>query len=155
MQKKSYRYLRPPSFYQPRQQHQVIIVNPDDVIGPDDVFQRITKNLINLLVLFPKIRLIFGKRRKVMKQRPNGRITESEIELLHLFFAKKNRVRLKRTQRLSDELPSKRNLDGASRPADPKMLHAQSRRSSARLHERRQACDEAAGALMKRDLSIV
>src|SRR5918999_70683 len=148
VQEKPDRYLWPPSFEQPRQQHQVIIVNPQDVIGPYDVFQRITKDSINLLVLLPKVRLIFGKSRKIMKQRPDRRVAKSKIELLHLFFAEKHRVRLKRTERLSDQLPLERNLDGASRPANPKMLHTQRRRSPAGLHERRQTCDQAAGALV-------
>ena len=135
MQEKAYGSLGPPSFDQPRQQHQVIIMNPQDVVGSDDVFQRIAEDLIDLFVLLPVFGVILGESRKVMKQRPNGRVAKPEIELLHLLFAEKHRVRLKATERLSDQLPLERDLYRASRPADPKMFHAQSRRSSARLHE--------------------
>ena len=155
MQEKAHGSLRPPRFDQPRQQHQVIIVNPQDVIGSDDVYQRITEDLIDLFVLLPVVGLIFGKSRKVVKQRPNRRIAKPEIELLHLFFAEKHRVRLEGTERLSDQLALERDLDGASRPADPKVFHAQSRSSSARLHEGRQARDQAAGALVEGYLSVL
>ena len=90
-----------------------------------------------------------------MKQRPNRRIAKPEIELLHLFFAEKHRIRLEGTKRLSDQLALERNLDGASGPADPKVFHAQSRSSSARLHEGRQARDQATGALVKGYLSVL
>src|SRR5687767_2552166 len=135
MQEKAYRSLRPPRFDQPRQQHQVIIMNPQDVVGSNDVYQRIAEDLINLFVLRPVIGLIFGESWKVVKQRPNGRVAKSEIKLLHLFFTEKHRIRLKGTERFSDQLPLQRDLDRASRPADPKMFHTQSRRSSAGLHE--------------------
>lgn len=135
MQEKAYGSLRPPRFDQPRQQHQVIIMNPQDVIGSDDVYQRVAEDLIDLFVLRPVIGLIFRESRKVVKQRPNGRVAKSEIELLHLFFAEKHRVGLKGTQRLADQLSLERDPDRASRPADPKMFHTQSRRSSAGLHE--------------------
>src|ERR687897_698092 len=102
MQEKAYGSLRSPGFDQPRQQHQVIIMNPQDVIGSDDVFQRIAEDLVDLFVLLPVVELIFGESRKVVNQ-----------------------------------LPLERDFDRAPRPTDPKMFHTKSRRSSARLHERR------------------
>src|SRR5918993_4921272 len=116
MQEKAYGSLRSPGFDQPRQQHQVIIMNPQDVIGSDDVFQRIAEDLVDLFVLLPVVELIFGESRKVVKQRPNGRVAKSEIELLHLFFAEKHRVRLKGTERFPDQLPLERDFDRAPRP---------------------------------------
>ena len=135
MQEKADGSLGPPGFDHPWQQHQMIIMNPQDVVGSDNVFQRIAEDLIDLLVLLPVLGVIFGESRKVVKQRPDRGIAKPEIELLHLFFAEKHRVGLEGTLRLSDQLPLESDLYCASRPADPKMFHAQSRRSPAGLHE--------------------
>src|SRR4051812_19872621 len=127
----------------------MIIMNPNDICGPQNVLESIAKYLVDLLVLLPKRLLINGKSWKVMEQRPDRGVAKTEIELFHLIFGKKHRIRAKGSERLTYQLSSQRHLDTTARPADPKMIAAQGWRALTRLHERRQSGNQATSAFMK------
>src|SRR6185436_17986654 len=92
------------SFEQTRQKHEVIIVYPNDIVGSQNRLESVGKKIVDLFVLLPKSRLVNGVRGEVVKERPNRRVTKTQIELVHLFGAEKYRVGAARKGFLDDLL---------------------------------------------------
>src|SRR5919109_2627951 len=109
-------------------------MNPYNIIGLEDIQQGVAKNLINVSILFPKCRIIDGERREIVKQWPNGRVAKSEVELVHLFFGKKDGVGSVGRQGLLFQASSQRRLNARARPTNPKMIARKRSRPPAKLH---------------------
>ena len=73
------------------QQHQVVIVDPQDVIGPQRGDDGVGEGAIYLLVLLPITFFVPREGGKIMEQRPDGLVAEAKIEAVHAFFRQKNR----------------------------------------------------------------
>src|SRR4026207_502552 len=111
--------MRPVGLQKARQQHEMIIMHPDHIVGAENRLNRVREQLIDLLVLVPERLLINCVGWKIVKQRPDRRVTKSQIKLFHLLFGKKYRVGLKSAQRFPYDLRLERALDVATRPPDP------------------------------------
>src|SRR5712692_5753748 len=65
------------------EKHEMVIVDPDSVVGPKHVHQRVSEDLVYPNVLGPVGLLKLGICGKVMEQRPDRAVTESVIESIH------------------------------------------------------------------------
>src|SRR5688572_23425577 len=76
-----------------RQEHQVIIVNPDHITRFIYRHYLIAKDLIRFDVMIEVLILVTCVRRKVMKQRPDGVVAESIIMFVARSCWQKDRVK--------------------------------------------------------------
>lgn len=69
-----------------RQQHQVVVVNPQDIVRPGHFQQRRGEDIVDSLVLQPEVFVVSGVGGKVMEKRPDGLIAKALVEILEIFF---------------------------------------------------------------------
>src|SRR5512138_1278518 len=104
------------SFEQTRQKHEVVIVYPNDIVRSQDRLESVGKKIVDLFVLLPKSRLLNGVRGQLLKERPNRRVTKTQVEPVHLFGAEKYRVGAAARKGFLDDLLLQRTVDAAPRP---------------------------------------
>src|SRR6267142_885387 len=61
-------------------QHEVVIVNPNEIIRPGHLHDHVCKFLVRLAIAFPVSRFELAPRRKTMKQRPDDLVGKSAVE---------------------------------------------------------------------------
>ena len=66
-----------------RQQHKMIVMDPNHVPRLHQFGDDPAKLSIDSLVYFPHFFFVYRQGRKIMKQRPHRLITEPQIELVH------------------------------------------------------------------------
>jgi hypothetical protein len=101
----------------------VIIVYPDYIVRSQDRLESVGKKIVDLFILLPESRLINGVGGEVVKERPNRRVTKTQIELVHLFGTEKDRVAAAPRKGFLNDLLLERTVDTATGPANPKMLN--------------------------------
>jgi len=70
----------------------LIIVNPDAAIRLSDLYNGVTKGLVNLLIGLPVFVFIYCVQGKIVKKRPEGFITKAMIKISDVLCRKKNRM---------------------------------------------------------------
>src|SRR6266850_7579926 len=105
----------------------MIVMDPDDVIRAENIPESVGEQPVNLFVLIPERPLVDRVRRKIMKQRPDRRVTKTQVELFHLVFSQEDRIGLEFSQRFARNLIAQGVIDTAARPADPETLARQRR----------------------------
>ena len=73
----------------------MIIVHPNDIIGPGNLHYSITELLVHLLVIDPIILIVLDIGSKVVKKGPERFIRKTVIELVHAPLRKKNGIGMK------------------------------------------------------------
>ncbi len=111
-----------PLFQQSWKQHQVVVVYPDKIVRLNHFQHTLAEHLIDVLVLLPHLFLIDSVRRKVVKERPDGFVAETEIELIHLFLREEDRMRRVLVEDLCPELFFESNVDCCAGPTNPEIL---------------------------------
>ena len=92
VQEKSDGHFRKFFAHQLRQQHQMIIVNPQHVVRAQRVHHRLAENAVDVPVFLPVLLLVMRQHRKIMEQRPDGLVAETEVKPVHAFFRQKKRA---------------------------------------------------------------
>ena len=86
MQKEPHGYVRrflPQEF---RQQHQVVVMDPDKVTRHHHLHHCVTEQPVHPEVLLPVLFLKLCVRREIVKQRPDRFVAESEVEGIHFLL---------------------------------------------------------------------
>jgi archaeosine-15-forming tRNA-guanine transglycosylase len=107
-----------------RQEHQVVVVNPDDVVGPGHLHHGIAEPLVHPLIDLPRLRVVVCREVEVVEERPEGVVAEPVVVVLDIVRGEKDRVALLFSEQIDDPvfllflLP----LDVHAGPADPETL---------------------------------
>ena len=67
-------------------------MHPDDIIWTENLVQGVAKALIDVFILLPIFSVVNRELSEIVKKRPERRVTEAEIEPLHLLFGEKYRI---------------------------------------------------------------
>ncbi len=76
------------------QEHQVIVVNPDDVAGLDHFHHGVAELLVHPLINVPCLRVVVHEVVEVVEERPEGVVAESVVVVLDVVRREKDRVAL-------------------------------------------------------------
>ena len=76
---------------QPRQQHQLVVVDPDCRIRLGDALEDIEETPIDRLVRGPRLVAVFHVGREVVKERPDGVVAEAAVVEVELLLAQIDR----------------------------------------------------------------
>src|SRR5258705_5120380 len=133
----------------------MIVMDPDDVIRAENIPESVGEQPVNLFVLIPERPLVDRVRRKIMKQRPDRRVTKTQVELFHLVFGQEDGIRPEFGQRLARDLIAQGVIDAAARPPDPEMLARQRRVVLTTFLKRSETRHQTAGARMKNNAAVL
>ena len=92
MEEKANGCLWQPVAYQFGQEHKMIILHPENIILSGHTNDGIGKNLVDSLICLPQDGVILHVLWEVVKERPDGLVTESEIEIVNVFSREKHRI---------------------------------------------------------------
>jgi hypothetical protein len=106
----------------PRQEHQMIIMDPDDVPWPCDFNKRFTEGMVDLLILLPVIGSENCQLGKVVEEWPDGFVAESLIEVFYIFLGEKDGVAMMVIERQLFDIFLELIGDRASGPTHPDIL---------------------------------
>ena len=106
------------------QEHQMVVVNPDDVIGPGHLHHGIAELLVYPLVDVPCLLVVVCVVIEVVEERPERVIAEPVIVVFDVVRGEEDRVALFPLERLDDPvfLLFLLSLNVHTRPADPEAL---------------------------------
>src|ERR1051326_984765 len=101
------------------QEHQVVIMNPEDVAGLHQFRQRIAKCLVDFPVLLPVLIVVSGVAGEIMEEGPDRLVAEALVEIFHILLREEDGIGVEfpgnaRAYRLTQLV-----ADGGSRPSDP------------------------------------
>ena len=102
--------------------HEVVIVDPDEIVGRRDPQDRVGEPLVHGLVRRPVRRVEVGQRNQVVEQRPDDLVREAGVEAVPLRRRERHREKLvaEAMLRVLEQRAGVRELLlGGSRPADP------------------------------------
>ena len=107
-----------------RKEHQVIVVDPDDVVRSGHFHHGITELLVHPLVDVPRLLVVVCEEAEVVKDRPEGVVAEPIIIVFDVIGGEEDRVALLFSERLDDLLPLfiLLLLNVHTRPANPDAL---------------------------------
>ena len=92
MKKKAHRDLRDLVSQHAGEKHEVIVLDPDDILRLQDLEQRVAEFLIYLLIRLPEFLFVGCVGREIVEEGPNGLVAESPIELLHVRMGQEDRI---------------------------------------------------------------
>jgi hypothetical protein len=125
MEKEPYASIRQAFTEEPGKEHQMIIIDPNDIIRLGHLRNGIAKVPVNAFIAFVVrlvVRDILGE---IMKQGPDGLIAESVIVVVYFGLREKDRLALEfRAQALGEDLLiiPVFFIDGDPRPPDPEAV---------------------------------
>ena len=94
MEEEPYRQIPPPLPEEPGEEHEVVIMDPNDIPVLNRIQDSLTEHFVHMPVLPPLFFIERGVSREIVEQRPDGPVAEPVIELLHLLAGEKNRERV-------------------------------------------------------------
>jgi hypothetical protein len=107
-----------------REEHQVVVVDPDGVVGPGHLHHGVAELLVHPLVDLPRLRIVVCMEVEVVEERPEGVVAEPVVVVLDVIRGEEDRVAL-----LFCEHPDNPIFlfflilpDVYARPADPEAL---------------------------------
>jgi len=115
----------------------MIIVHPHNIVGAKNLIQSVTETMVDFFVLLPKFRVVNRERGEIVKQRPERRVAEPEIEPFHLLFGKKHRMGRELLADALDQRIFQRLIDAGPRPAHPQVIAGEMRRLPSPMQVRR------------------
>src|SRR5574344_2410340 len=104
------------------QQHQLIILHPDQIPRPDYLLCRLKKQLINLLVYNPVSLIVLHEREKIVEQRPQNTVRITLVVLINLISRQIYRMKVLRLQYLAQLVFYPRLFYVHPCPANPMLL---------------------------------
>jgi hypothetical protein len=125
MQKEAYGGIRHAFTQELGKEHQMIIIDPNDIILLGNRLDGVAKVPVNALIAFIVRLVVRDILREVMKQGPDGLIAETVIVVVYFGLREKDRLALEfRAQTLGEELLIIPILfiDGNPRPPDPEAV---------------------------------
>jgi hypothetical protein len=132
-----------------RKQHQMIVMNPDEVIRPDNLKETFAENFIYLFVPLPVIFIIGGKGWKIMKEGPDSFIAEAVVEEVHLFIGKKDRNIFEFRFKMSRQVFAVIFFHRHAGPSDPVVLNFLLGRGSIQVEIGTDSRNQTSGALLE------
>jgi hypothetical protein len=125
MQKEAYGGIRHAFTEEPGKEHQMIIIDPNDIIRLGNRLNGVAKVPVNALIAFIVRLVVRDILREVMKQGPDGLIAETVIVVVYFGLRKENGLALEfRAQAFGEDLLIIPILliDGNPRPPDPEAV---------------------------------
>ena len=137
------------------EQHEVVVVNPDHVVGLHERRHGLTENAVDAPVMGVETLLAGDVGGEVVKQGPDSLVTEPVIELVHGAVREEHGMRVQAGELLGHQgLPGGIG-DGHSRPADPLGLGLCKRRAPERIQVGADAGNQSPGALAEQQLPLL
>ena len=104
VQKEPHRSIRQPFAEHPWQEHQVVVVNPDQIIRPVVLDHRLAEAPVRFDIGFPVPRVEFQLRRKIVKHRPERLVGVAFVESSRHILRKLDREVVVRSGPLGENL---------------------------------------------------
>lgn len=101
------------------QQHELVVLHPDDVVGFDPAENLFAEERVDFPVGLPEILAVAGEREEIVAQRPDRAVAVPFVVVRDLFRREENGVEVHFRQFFADAPPVFVGLYVDSRPADP------------------------------------
>ena len=119
MQKKPDGHFRELFTHQFWQQHQVVVVNPENVVRAQRIHHRFAEDLVDVPVFLPVVLLVMRQRREIMEQRPEGLVAKTEVKPIHALLRQINRTGIEFLFGISPHRCLMFRRDACASPAHP------------------------------------
>ena len=105
-----------------RQQHQLVILHPDNIVVLDKGEGFFAKECVDLPVCFPVFGFVLNEREKIMTKRPDCAVAVAFVIIFNLFAGQKNRMIIQLVQLFRNLLFFIFVIHMDSRPSHPMHL---------------------------------